>query len=132
MFASLFVLLYVAHLLADYPLQTDHQAAHKGERTAVGWRANATHTLTHVGTSAALLATGAVVLDLRYGVSVSVVALVWIGASHSFVDRGWPVERWMKNSLQEKSFEEGGAAPIDQVAHVFALMVAALAIAGMS
>ncbi|CAM5735969.1 hypothetical protein STENM223S_06620 [Streptomyces tendae] len=28
MFASLFVLLYLGHLLADYPLQTDHQAAH--------------------------------------------------------------------------------------------------------
>ncbi|MFI2029228.1 DUF3307 domain-containing protein [Streptomyces buecherae] len=132
MFASLFVLLYVAHLLADYPFQTDHQVAHKGEQTAIGRRANATHALIHVGTSATLLATGAAILDLHFSVSVSAIALVWIGASHSFIDRGWPVERWMKSNLQEKSFEEGGAAHIDQVAHVAALTVAALAIAGLS
>lgn len=52
MFASLFVLLYLGHLLADYPLQTDHQAAHKADRCATGWAANLTHAATHVTTCA--------------------------------------------------------------------------------
>lgn len=47
MFATLFVLLYVGHLLADYPLQTDHQAGHKADRGAAGWRASLAHAGTH-------------------------------------------------------------------------------------
>ncbi|MFD4328556.1 hypothetical protein ACFWQC_28265 [Nocardioides sp. NPDC058538] len=34
MFASIFVLLYAAHMLSDYPLQTDHQASCKANRGA--------------------------------------------------------------------------------------------------
>ncbi|MGO1021441.1 hypothetical protein ACTOXX_12900 [Streptomyces rubiginosohelvolus] len=45
MLGSLFVLLFLGHLLADYPFQTDHQAAHKADCNAVGWVANLTHCL---------------------------------------------------------------------------------------
>ncbi|MBB5938750.1 DUF3307 domain-containing protein [Streptomyces zagrosensis] len=132
MFASIFVLLYVAHLLADYPFQTDHQAALKDAKTASGRRANFTHAITHVTISAILLIVGALLLDLDCSVPVSMAALVWIGASHSFIDRRWPVELWMIKSLQSEILKKGGAEHVDQTAHITALAIAALVIATLS
>ncbi|MEV2261045.1 DUF3307 domain-containing protein [Streptomyces anulatus] len=130
MFASLFVLLYLGHLLADYPLQTDHQAAHKADRCATGWAANLTHAATHVTTCAVALALGALVLDdVALSLPVAVTALVWIGASHAFIDRRWPVAWWMNRTGQASWAKHGGAAHVDQTAHVLALVLAALALA---
>lgn len=126
MFASLFVLLYAAHLLADYPFQTDHQAAHKADHGHAGWRANLAHAVTHVGFCALALIVGAVVLGESAGAWASIAALVWIGATHAVIDRRWPVARWMRIARQEKFAEHGGAAHVDQSAHVLALVVAAL------
>lgn len=58
MFASIAILLWLGHLLADYPGQTDHQAAHKTEKSVRGWRANLLHAATHVLLCGALLAVG--------------------------------------------------------------------------
>lgn len=130
MFASLFVLLYLGHLLADYPLQTDHQAAHKGDRCAAGWAANLAHAATHVATCAAALALGVLVLDdVTVSLPVVVAALVWIGASHAFIDRRWPVQWWMNRTGQASWAKHGGAAHVDQTAHILALVLAALALA---
>ncbi|MEW2191233.1 DUF3307 domain-containing protein [Streptomyces microflavus] len=130
MFASLFVLLYLGHLLADYPLQTDHQAAHKADRCAAGWAANLAHAATHVTTCAAALALGAVVLDdVTVSLPVALAALVWIGASHAFIDRRWPVAWWMNRTGQASWARHGGAAHVDQTAHILALVLAALALA---
>ncbi|OXY89154.1 DUF3307 domain-containing protein [Streptomyces sp. 2R] len=130
MFASLFVLLYLGHLLADYPLQTDHQAAHKADRCASGWAANLTHAATHVATCGAALALGVVVLDdVALSLPVVLVALVWIGATHAFIDRRWPVLWWMRRTGSTAWIEHGGAAHVDQTAHILALVLAALALA---
>ncbi|MCX4863476.1 MULTISPECIES: DUF3307 domain-containing protein [unclassified Streptomyces] len=129
MFAALFVLLYVAHLLADYPFQTDHQAGCKAEKSAAGWRANLVHAGTHVLTTAAALAVGFVVLDLPLTVPAAAVALLWIGATHSIIDRRWPVLRWMERTGQVEFVKHGGAAHVDQTAHITALLIAALALA---
>ncbi|MFD5906602.1 DUF3307 domain-containing protein [Streptomyces microflavus] len=130
MFASLFVLLYLGHLLADYPLQTDHQATHKADRCAAGWAANLAHAATHVTTCAAALALGAVVLDdVTVSPPVAAAALVWIGASHAFIDRRWPVAWWMNRTGQASWAKHGGAAHVDQTAHILALVLAALALA---
>ncbi|WP_179887588.1 DUF3307 domain-containing protein [Streptomyces sp. b94] len=130
MFASLFVLLYLGHLLADYPLQTDHQAAHKADRCAAGWAANLTHATTHVVTCAAALALGALALDdVTMSLPVAVAALLWIGASHAFIDRRWPVAWWMNHTGQASWAKHGGAAHVDQTAHIVALVLAALALA---
>lgn len=67
MFASLFVLLYIAHLLADYPFQTDHQAGCKANHGAAGWLANLAHAGTHLLISAVMLAVGILALDLQIG-----------------------------------------------------------------
>ncbi|WP_406246742.1 DUF3307 domain-containing protein [Streptomyces anulatus] len=130
MFASLFVLLYLGHLLADYPLQTDHQATHKADRCATGWAANLTHAATHVTTCTVALALGALVLDdVSLSLPVATAALAWIGASHAFIDRRWPVAWWMNRTGQASWAKHGGAAHVDQTAHVLALVLAALALA---
>ncbi|WP_326768838.1 DUF3307 domain-containing protein [Streptomyces sp. NBC_01591] len=129
MFADLFVLLYGAHLLSDYPFQTDHQAGCKAEQSAAGWRANLVHAGTHVLVSAVALAVGFLVLDLPLTVPAVAVALLWIGATHSIIDRRWLVLRWMEGAGQSEFVKHGGAAHVDQAAHVTALLIAALALA---
>ncbi|MHC3816740.1 DUF3307 domain-containing protein [Streptomyces sp. DT9] len=130
MFASLFVLLYLGHLLADYPFQTDHQAAHKADRCASGWAANLRHAGTHVITCGTALAVGAAVLDnVTLSAPVAVAALLWIGSTHAFIDRRWPVAAWMRFARQKGWAQHGGAAHVDQTAHIFALVLAALALA---
>lgn len=129
MFASLFVLLYLGHLLADYPLQSDRQAARKADRSPSGWYANLTHAATHVATCAAALTVGVVVLDdVAVSLPVALVALVWIGATHAFIDRRWPVLWWMRRTGSTAWIEHGGAAHVDQTAHILALVLAALAL----
>ena len=130
MFAAVFILLYVAHLAADYPLQTDHQAAHKADRSAEGWRANVVHAGTHAAAcTAALLAGAAFLPEVALPVVRTVIAVAWIGVTHSVVDRRWPVVWWMDHTRQRAFRERGGAAHVDQTAHVLALAVAALVIA---
>ncbi|MGW2865003.1 DUF3307 domain-containing protein [Streptomyces sp. NPDC001205] len=132
MFASLFVLLYVAHLLADYPFQTDHQAAHKARPGVEGWRANLAHAATHVVAATALLTVGIAVLGLAVNPVATAGAMVWIGGTHAAIDRRWPVARWMTFARQAGFAQHGGAAHVDQTAHLAALAIAALAIAGLS
>lgn len=129
MFASLFVLLYAAHLTADYPLQTDHQATHKATCSAAGWRANLAHGATHVAISALALTAGTFLLGLPLTVPGALAALVWIGGTHSVIDRRWPVARWMAVARQAGFAQHGGAAHVDQTAHVLVLVVAALFLA---
>lgn len=129
MFASVFILLYVAHLLADYPLQTDHQAGRKAERGAIGWRANLTHAMTHLVVTATVLAGGLLILDLKVPVTLALIALAWIAGTHAFIDRRWPVAAWMRFARQTGWAQHGGAAHVDQTAHVAALLIAALALA---
>lgn len=130
MFASLFVLLYVGHLVADYPAQTDHQAAHKADRGAAGWRANIAHAGTHVLVCAAVLAASAALLgELHVTPWRAAVALLWVGATHAAIDRRRSVAWWMRIARQPRFAEHGGAAQVDQTAHVVALAVAALFIA---
>ncbi|MGW2837134.1 DUF3307 domain-containing protein [Streptomyces sp. NPDC001493] len=131
MFASLFVLLYVGHLLADYPLQTDHQAAHKADCGAHGWAANLRHAATHVITCGAGLLAGALLLDLPVTLAGALAALVWIGGTHSFIDRRWPVAWWMTHTRQAGWAQHGGAAHVDQTAHLVVLALAALALAAI-
>ncbi|MFE5794684.1 DUF3307 domain-containing protein [Streptomyces sp. NPDC056503] len=129
MFATVFVLLYLGHLLADYPFQTDHQAAHKADPGVVGWRANLDHAGTHVATCAFALLTGMVALDLSISTGAAFAALAWIGGTHAFIDRRWPVRWWMTRMRQTSWAEHGGAAHVDQTAHILALALAALALA---
>lgn len=130
MFAATFILLYTAHLVADYVLQTDHQAAHKADRSVAGWRANLAHAGTHVIVCAAALAAGAALLgELHPNLWRAAVAVAWIGASHAAIDRRRAIAWWMDHARQREFRERGGAAHVDQTAHIAALVIAATIIA---
>ncbi|MBQ1118523.1 DUF3307 domain-containing protein, partial [Streptomyces sp. C3-3] len=110
MFATLFVLLYVAHLLADYPFQTDHQAGRKADGGAAGWRANLAHAGTHLAVSGLALLVGRIALGLDLGLLPAAAALLWIAGTHAVIDRRWPVARWMRFARQAGWAQNGGAA----------------------
>ena len=129
MFAEVLFLLYVGHLLADYPFQTDHQAAHKADPGRLGWTANASHAAVHVLACAALLGLGVLVLGWRLPVLPTLAVLVWIGTTHAVIDRRRLVAAWMRWARQPKFADHGGAAHVDQTAHVLAIALAALFLA---
>jgi hypothetical protein len=130
MFATVFILLYAAHMLADYALQTDHQAEHKAERSRAGWCANLAHAGTHVLTCTVALAVGAAVLSgTHFPVTRAIVALAWVGASHGLIDRRWLIAWWMDNTGSADFRTRGGAQHVDQTAHILALCIAAFIIA---
>ncbi|MFI7278458.1 DUF3307 domain-containing protein [Streptomyces sp. NPDC049879] len=126
MFASVFVLLYVAHMLSDYPLQTDKIADHKADRTVAGWAYNVLHAGTHAAVSAVALVVGVLVLDLELSPATIAAVVAWVGCSHGFIDRRWPIVWWMEHTGQREYVKVGGAATVDQAAHFGALLVAAL------
>ncbi|MFE2639560.1 DUF3307 domain-containing protein [Streptomyces scopuliridis] len=129
MFASVFVLLYVAHTLADYPLQTDQIADHKADRTAAGWIYNLAHAGIHVLVSAVALGAGVVVPGLGLTPAKIAAVVAWVGCSHAFIDRRWPIVWWMEHTGQREYVKIGGVATVDQAAHLGALAIAALAAA---
>ncbi|MEU0857487.1 DUF3307 domain-containing protein [Streptomyces griseofuscus] len=131
MFATLFILLYAAHLLSDYVFQTDHQSDHKALRSAAGWRACLSHAGTHVAASSVALGAGTVLLDLPLAWPKAVAVLAWVGLSHGFIDRRWPILWWMERTGSEEFAQRGGAAYVDQTAHVTALVLAALVAAAV-
>ncbi|MEV6683283.1 DUF3307 domain-containing protein [Streptomyces erythrochromogenes] len=117
---------------ATNPFQTDHQAQHKAECTRTGWTANITHAATHVAACGAMLALGALILPhLSISPLPAAVALLWIGVTHGFIDRRWPVARWMKFARQEGWAQHGGAAHVDQTGHILAVVAAGLFIAAI-
>ncbi|MDH6145968.1 hypothetical protein P3T35_008030 [Kitasatospora sp. GP30] len=130
MFADVFVILYAAHHLSDYPFQTDHQAAHKADRTVTGWIANGVHAATHVATTAALLWAGTLLLHLHPTATGTAAALAWLGISHSAIDRRAGVRWWMEHTGQRGYLAHGGALTVDQAAHIgLGLLPAAMMLA---
>lgn len=130
MFATLFILMYVSHLLADYPGQTDHQAGHKDKPGWAGWKANLSHAGTHLGITAVVLTVGAETLpDLHLNLMPAALALLWISGTHAFIDRRWPVLWWMRHTGSTEWVGRGGAAHVDQAAHITAIAAAALTLA---
>lgn len=131
-FAAVFIGLFAAHHLADYPGQTDHQASHKADRTRTGWATNQIHAATHTLLSALLLLLLALVLRLRLTVPGVSVGLVWVHLSHSLIDRRFLVVWWMDHTGQADFRTRGGAAHVDQAAHIaLGLLPAALLIAAL-
>ncbi|MFJ5802971.1 hypothetical protein [Streptomyces decoyicus] len=57
------------------------------------------------------------------------VAVLWIGATHSLIDRRWPVRWWMEHTGQREFLQHGGAAMSTQAAHIAVLVAAALFLA---
>lgn len=145
LFTVAFAVMYASHLLADYPFQTDTQSARKAgwteldsqERTVRhhhGWGANQAHAGTHTLITLVLLLVVPVwALDLPLSVAGLVAALGWIHLSHGLIDRRWPIAWWMDHTGQSSFKAHGGAAHVDQAAHIaLGLLPAALLLAKLS
>lgn len=153
MSGALLPMVLAGHLVGDWIVQTDYQAAHKGRpndgwyrihkvgRLTVNgprryergvywesWRAN----LAHVASYTAVLVwagLAAVWLDNGYwgGARTTTRWLILVAVSavtHSFIDRRWPV-RWLNDHTGSKAFGATpfGAVAVDQALHLSILLV---------
>ncbi|MEU4776883.1 DUF3307 domain-containing protein [Micromonospora sp. NPDC023633] len=142
-FAAVFAALYAAHQVADHWIQTDHQAAHKGQPGWAGRRACAVHVATYGATQ--LAAIGALVLTLNLTVpAVHLVAGMAVNlGTHYLADRRTPL-RWIAGRLGLTGFLAlgtprpdrndnpslgTGAYALDQSWHIGWLFITALIIA---
>lgn len=132
-FAAVFVALYVAHMLADYWVQTPHQAQHKGADGWAGRLACAGHVASYTLTAAAVLATLAWRLDLDLSALRVIAGLVVSAVSHYWADRRSTLRALVAaldrpGLLPGKTsyYDAGGAAHLDQTWHIVWLLVATL------
>lgn len=142
MFAEVAIALYAAHHVGDYWVQTDHQAAHKGEAGDHGRQACLLHVLSYVLTQYLFL----VALYLVTGVDPSVIglaaALAISGVTHYMADRRehglmFKLARAVPGRAKLLAYGGqhgfGGAWALDQSWHIFwGVFVAALVTAGLS
>lgn len=135
-FAAVFAALYAAHVVADHWVQTEHQAAHKGDVGADsrrGRRAALAHVASY--TACAALALAAVALVTRLDVSIARVAagLALSAATHYWADRRWTLRALMgfvgHDGFAKLGGPLGGAYLLDQSWHIGWLFVAALVMA---
>lgn len=99
-FAAAYALLRAAADVADHWIQTDHQAANKGQHdhnegqsSAAGRRACAAHVATYTATQAAFLLGGAALLGMKLKPVPVLVALGVSAGSHYIADRREPLRR---------------------------------------
>ncbi|HVX20910.1 MAG TPA: DUF3307 domain-containing protein [Acidimicrobiales bacterium] len=105
---SAFPAVLAGHLIGDWVIQTDWQAANK-ERS---WKANQQHM---VGYHVALAACAALVMPARRVAVLT--AISW--ATHSIIDRRWPVRRLLAASGSEAfSGTTLGLLTADQALHL--------------
>lgn len=81
------IALYAAHHVGDYWVQTDHQAAHKGDQGATGIRECSKHVGTYVLTQAVCVGITALALDLPLSFGHLLVAMLVSGVTHYLADR---------------------------------------------
>jgi Protein of unknown function (DUF3307) len=134
-FGAVFVALYVAHVVADYWVQTPHQAADKGGPGWPGRVACAGHVASYTLTAAVVLAVVAWRLDLDVSVPRVVAGLAVSAVSHYWADRRSTLRALVAvldrpGVMPGKGayFDAGGAAHLDQAWHIAWLLVATLVI----
>lgn len=136
-FGMIFAALVAGHYLADYWVQTDHQAAHKGMTGPDSWcgRWNAfKHAYTYT-------ATLVVVLTVVWGFSgepyrlssalVMAAALILNGVTHYIIDRRWTLEAFARAIGKSAWLDRDKATAmlhLDQAAHLAIFGPVALAI----
>lgn len=129
-FAALFAALYVAHMIADYWIQTDWQARTKALPGTIGRIACALHVATYTATLLAIV----VVVTYRTDVDLSfwrvAVALSLSAVTHYIADRRTPLRRLAVACRRNGArLDGGGLALLDQAWHVGWLGIAALILA---
>lgn len=153
MTAAVLAALIAGHLIGDWVVQTDRQAARKGWPQEVdgdveaalevafnrlgllrrflwlrSWRANQAHVATY---HAAVLAALAPVWPDGHAWPLTVlVAVSWV--THSFIDRRWPV-RWLMEHTGSRPFASTSWGPlvVDQALHLSILLLTATYLLGV-
>ncbi|MFJ4091218.1 hypothetical protein ACIPYS_06500 [Kitasatospora sp. NPDC089913] len=99
-FAASYALLRAAADVADHWIQSDHQAAtkgqhdhHNGQSSAAGRRACAAHVATYTATQAAALLAGTRLLGIRLRPAPAAGALALSAVTHYVADRREPLRR---------------------------------------
>lgn len=119
---ALFPLLLAAHLLGDWVIQTDWQAANKTD----SWRANQHHMIGYH-----LTLGGAAVLAAPLHLAAVIVAVSWV--THSVIDRRWPVKQLLRATGSARFAETTwGVLAADQALHLSILAVLAAVVEGVS
>ena len=116
---SLFDKLLIAHLVGDWLLQTEWQALNKGQN----YRA----LFSHVGIYSVIIL-GVLVADFGFQNIFVYVVVGMLALSHAFLDRRWPVIRYMKalRLIVERKPEPWLLMAIDQVLHIVLLAFAVI------
>ncbi|MFD9692532.1 hypothetical protein ACFWXO_43005 [Kitasatospora sp. NPDC059088] len=92
-FAVAYPLLRAAADIADHWVQSDHQAATKGQSGAAGRRACAAHVASYTAVQAVVLLGGARLLGVRLRPGPVAAALALSAATHYVADRREPLRR---------------------------------------
>lgn len=105
----------VGHLIGDWIVQTDYQAANK----MFSWKTNQQHMLGYHITLFAFIA-----LSMPLRATLVVILISWV--THSFIDRRWPVKKLMKLT-QSYPFSQTlfGVIVVDQALHLSILLIMA-------
>lgn len=134
MFATVFAAFLIGHYLADYFVQTDHQAQHKGltgSRSNEGRRNCAVHAVTYTATLAGVLGLALNVEDVEFSTTASLVvsvALILNGVTHYVIDRRWTLEAFARLIGKSGWLDNDPEAlpKLDQAAHLVLLGAVAL------
>ncbi len=142
-FPTLFIALYVSHLIGDHWLQTDHQATSKGHPGWPGRAACAAHVSTYIAAQATAIAVACLLLHLPVTAAGAATALTISAVSHYIADRRRPLQLLAYATGRSSLWQLGvprpdrddnpslgtGAYALDQSWHIGWLFVAAVAAA---
>ncbi|MBB5431373.1 DUF3307 domain-containing protein [Nocardiopsis composta] len=129
-FAAVATAMLAAHELADYWLQSQREAVHKGADSAKGRIACASHVATYTAVSTAAV----VAVDRYLGLDLDprriAAGQLLSAATHYAADRREPLRRLACWAGKRPFWESGGAPHLDQAAHKIVLTLAAAITAG--
>ena len=116
---SLFDKLFVAHLVGDWLLQTERQALNKEKN----YRALFSHIAIYTS-----IILGVLVTDFGFQNIYVYIVVAMLAISHAFLDRRWPVIRFIKafRLVVEREPERWFTMAVDQILHISFLALAAI------
>lgn len=133
-FTTVFIAMLVGHHLGDYLLQTTWQVEHKGDRGGIGWLAAAGHAASYTAATVTTTLVASLVLDVHPTPLGFLIGQLFSAATHLVIDRRFTLE-WFIEQVDKvipgklKYYTDGGAAFLDQMAHMVCLFIAALLMA---
>lgn len=130
--------MFLTHPVADYFVQTDHQARHKGLTGARSWegRLNGTvHAMTYTATQMITIVLVLVACGFTGSYEVVLLGLMLNGITHYLIDRRWTLECFARRVMRKSGWidsDPNALAHLDQAAHIALFLPVALGIAALS